>query len=149
MPAKPEEFEDLTHDLNNELTVIMGYGWMLKNLPHNQETPADAVQEIARAGDRASAIVRRLLAARPQPLLVKAKGPIRRTVKILGRRLLRNPLAGLPTEEGEDGVPQARAVFARKLSDKLRGKKKGKTAGDEYENGAPLPMDDFGGDELM
>ncbi|MEK7767331.1 MAG: ATP-binding protein, partial [bacterium] len=52
----------VAHDFNNMLTIIVGYGGMLlRRLPAGHEARAD-VEEIARAGERATAICRQLLA---------------------------------------------------------------------------------------
>jgi signal transduction histidine kinase/DNA-binding NarL/FixJ family response regulator len=81
----------IAHDFNNLLTVIAGYGDILRTHLAAEETARTYVDEITRAGDRAAALTRQLLAfsrrqvLRPESLDLSAVLP---NVERLLRRLI-------------------------------------------------------------
>jgi PAS domain S-box-containing protein len=79
----------IAHDFNNVLTAILGYGQLLRlELPEGSAAAAD-VDEIMKAGERAGALTRQLLAfgrkqvLHPQPLSLTAL--VAELQKMLGR----------------------------------------------------------------
>jgi PAS domain S-box-containing protein len=59
----------IAHDFNNLLGVIIGYGEILEEQLGNTEPFADSIQEILKAGGRAGALTRQLLAFSRQQVL--------------------------------------------------------------------------------
>jgi signal transduction histidine kinase len=79
----------VAHDFNNLLTVITGYGQMiLESLPTDH--PArELVTEVAKAGDRAAALTRQLLAFSRQTVLEPRVLEVNALVRDLERMLRR------------------------------------------------------------
>lgn len=94
----------IAHDFNNLLTAISGYGhFLLDSLPQDDQRRAD-VGEIIKAGDRAAALTRQLLAfSRRQVLESKVLNPsalLAELEKMLGRIIGEHiELAFLPGKE--------------------------------------------------
>ncbi|HVP30985.1 MAG TPA: MASE1 domain-containing protein [Myxococcota bacterium] len=81
----------VAHDFNNLLTAISGYGEVaLSQLPPGS-TVRDDVQEMLRAGERAAALTRQLLAVSRRQVLQREpldlNGVVRETTALLGRIL--------------------------------------------------------------
>ena len=79
----------IAHDFNNMLTAIIGYSELLLDRVRHDEALADDVEEIKRAGDRASRLTRQLLAfSRKQvwaPQVLDVNGVLADLHKMLGR----------------------------------------------------------------
>jgi signal transduction histidine kinase len=52
----------VAHDFNNLLTIILGYGQLAADLLEKDHASANSVEEVLKAGERASALTQRLLA---------------------------------------------------------------------------------------
>jgi PAS domain S-box-containing protein len=81
----------VAHDFNNLLTVILGYGQMLLGLLPARNPAREPVEQIVLAGERATALVRHLLAfsrkEAVQPRLLDLNAVIAGSLKLL-RRLI-------------------------------------------------------------
>jgi len=79
----------IAHDFNNMLTVILGYGEMLKERVANDPKAAADLDEILRSAERASTLTRQLLTfARRQvvePVHLDLNEAVRGLVKLLGK----------------------------------------------------------------
>jgi two-component system cell cycle sensor histidine kinase/response regulator CckA len=79
----------IAHDFNNLLGVIIGYGEILQEQLGSTEPFADSIQEILKAGTRASALTRQLLAFSRQqvlePKVLELNACISETEKMLKR----------------------------------------------------------------
>jgi PAS domain S-box-containing protein len=79
----------IAHDFNNVLTAILGYSELLLDRLRDDEELADDVEEIKKAGDRASRLTRQLLAfSRKQvwaPQVLDVNGVLADLHKMLGR----------------------------------------------------------------
>jgi signal transduction histidine kinase/CheY-like chemotaxis protein len=79
----------VAHDFNNLLTVILGYNDMLREQSKNDSLASEFVQEIRRAGERATSLTNRLLAFSrrqvAQPRVVDLNESVRGIEKMLGR----------------------------------------------------------------
>lgn len=81
----------VAHDFNNLLTVIMGYNDMLREQLKNDHLASEFIQEIRRAGERATSLTNRLLAFSrrqvAQPRVVDLNESVRGIEKMLGRMI--------------------------------------------------------------
>jgi two-component system cell cycle sensor histidine kinase/response regulator CckA len=79
----------IAHDFNNLLGVIIGYGEILEEQLGQTEPFADSIQEILKAGNRASGLTRQLLAFSRQqvlePKVLELNATIAETQKMLKR----------------------------------------------------------------
>jgi two-component system cell cycle sensor histidine kinase/response regulator CckA len=81
----------VAHDFNNLLTIICGYADLLRMRSHLHDAERDMLNEIAAAGERASALTRQLLGFSRQTLLqprvVDVNAVVIDTSRLLGRLL--------------------------------------------------------------
>jgi two-component system cell cycle sensor histidine kinase/response regulator CckA len=79
----------MAHDFNNLLTVINGYSDLLLSDLENQKEPLASVEEIKRAGEKASTLIRQLLAFSRkqvlQPVVLDLNGLLLELQKMLQR----------------------------------------------------------------
>src|SRR5262245_9567917 len=79
----------IAHDFNNLLTVIAGYGDVLLELLPKGHSARDLLAEVTRAGERAAALTRQLLAFSRQQILAPRVLDLNAVVLDMGRLLRR------------------------------------------------------------
>jgi len=79
----------IAHDFNNLLTVISGYGALALDRLRSGADPSEEIEEVRRAGDRAAALTRQLLAFSRQqvlqPVVLDLNSVIAELERLLGR----------------------------------------------------------------